>query len=97
MRAHETGHVERREPVEQAAPDDGDEPGRDHELRKLRKAPIAKLAAGVGPFEQPAQHGARRLHHMAVIEFRQMRKPRTFRHDQPQHLAALSAINLLDE
>ena len=47
MRAHESAHVERREPVEQSVPDDGDEAGRDEHAESAQRV-VRELAARDG-------------------------------------------------
>ena len=45
MGAHEFAHVERREALEQAVPDERDQRGRDQQLRKARERVVGEFAA----------------------------------------------------
>src|SRR5207302_10261249 len=74
MRAHERAHVERRESLEQAGPNEGHEPWRDQQLRKPGERIMRELALLYG---EPQSFAHRRQHarnNFTIIELRQLRE-----------------------
>ncbi len=94
MRAHELAHIERREPREQAAPDDRHQRGRDQQLRKARQRIGSELAPLDRQLQSCPQHRHHVRDHLAVVELSELGEAGSLRHDQPQDVLARRAEDL---
>ena len=88
MDAKHFGCVQRRMPAEKAPPDDRDDRGRDHNLRKARQILLLDLAARHAQLDQGAHAGQPARNHFAVVEIGDARKPRALGDDQTDDFAA---------
>ena len=97
MRAHQLADVERREPVEHAVPDQRDQRRRDQQLRKARERVARQFAARRRAAHDRAQRRGHALDHLVIVELGELREPRAFGDDQPDHVLAAGAEDLAHE
>src|SRR5262249_39233977 len=86
-----------RETVEQSPPNDGDEAGRDHQLRKSCQRSVWDFAAGDGALEQGPHRGYPALNDFSVIEFRQRRKTGALGDDEVHDIASPRPVDFAHE
>src|SRR5215213_115583 len=82
------------EALEEAGPEQGDEPRRDGKLRKPRDLVRAELAPSKAPFGDAAQDPQASDDHLAVIDFRQFGKAARFLQEEADDVATARAEDL---
>src|SRR5262249_31552727 len=95
VRAHEVAYVERSQAPEQAVPYDGDEGGRDQQLRKTGERVVGEFAAFHRQREPRADDRQHARDDLAIVDLGELGKPRPFGDDQPDHVLAARAVTFV--
>lgn len=97
MNPQHRGDIERRLLAEKTLPDHRDNQRPDQKLRKFRQPRVSDFAARDAVFDQLAHSGDAVRDHLAVIEFRELRKARAFGNNHSHDVSAFCADDVAGE